>query len=57
MKSLNMNHCGSTEAGFNPKRLQMTPVPSWTIVFARLSAQFQLDSLMHEADDEVVQEL
>lgn len=29
----------------------LTPVSSWTIVFTRLSA------LMHEADDEVVQEL
>lgn len=55
--SLNMNHCGSAGAGINPKCLQMTPVPSLTIVFAQLSAQFQPDSLMHEADDKVVQEL
>lgn len=52
-----MNHCGSTGAGINPKCLQTTPVPSLTIVFPWLSAQFQLDSLMHEADDKVVQEL
>lgn len=45
------------EMGFNPKCLRVTPVCSRTIVSARLSAQFQVDSLMHEADDEVAQEL
>lgn len=56
MKSLYMNLYRSTDGRFDPKCLQMTPVSSRTIVFARLSSHFQPNSLMHEADDEVVQE-
>lgn len=52
-----MKHYGSHVAGLNPKCLQTTLGSSLTIVFARLSAQIQLDSLMCGADDEVVQEL